>query len=620
MKVAGNVLFSRSVHPHKKPGRCTGYIVGFDTEYTSKGAELISIQLWHKDRSAWLPWPKGKKLTPQFLYIEALKLVGKTDGDLILVTYFSLAELQFLPVVSKGIQIREYSRGSLDVAFPIPGSAHLLRVFDLCRWFDGRGLAAAAKAMKLRKLDYDTKNVTRSCLRSKKFREYAMHDAYLCYEIMRRLRAQFMDSTNIDPLVAKTPASAAASAFRHKYIEEKFYNDSNRARYCACRGTWGGRAEAFARGKLTGQYKEYDFTSAYPLSEIRLGQMPIQGSWRQHKSIRALRAALGGFCEISFTYPQQTRYPGLPVYTKDAMIYPLSGRSWCTYEEAKQALEDGADIRLMEAWGYHHGTSALSDFLQWTLDERKHAVGAGKVMFKLLGNSIIGKLAQQISKVPLDELYRIAEAEGYLLDDMFDLTTAELIALGCRHMVSVGAIFMPEWNGLITGYTRAALAELVRTGNAVYCHTDSAWCQKRPSGERLPFDVKSSGPATVIRTRFASIGRPLSVRGVREGKTHVAHHSIWDLEASCKMLRGFTGQTETHVYEKRRPLKLRESVKTKRRLGEWVLESRRGSTAWCGKRRLLKDGTTAPWQSAVEYLDNRLEMRITERARIRACE
>lgn len=602
MKAGGNVLYSRSVHLLKRSGRASGYVVGFDTEYTSKGAELLSIQLWHKDKSLFKVWPKGKKLTPRWLYQECVKLVGKTDQHFVLVTFFSLAELQFLPVVTEGFRIREYGRGSLDVEFPIKGSRFRLKVFDLGRWFDGKSLAKAAISVGLKKLEFNTRNVTRSSLKSKAFREYALHDAYLCYEIMQRVRNRFIETTEIDPLTVKTPASASAAAFRHLYVEDTMYCDVNRARYCSMRGGWGGRAEVFKRGKLKGIYHEYDLSSAYPNSGIALGEMPIQGSWKEAKSLRGLNRMRGGFCEVSFQFPTTESYPCLPVFTKDAMIYPLRGRSWCTFEEVKQALTMGAEIKVIEAWGYNKGTTALRDYLQWTLEERKAAKGAGKIMFKLLGNAIIGKFAQQINKVPLEEYYRIAEEGDFLLDEMFELSTDELIALGAKSVVSVGPVFMPEWNGLITGYSRAALAEMVSSGNAVYCHTDSAWCKTKPKCARLPFDIKTTGRVTIVRTRFAGIGKKLTAKEVREGRSHVAHHSVWNLVAGCQMLNKFDGETFTRTYPIKRPLKLRESIKRGETLGKWVQEWRKANTNWCGKRRLLKSGNTVPWPSVTEYL------------------
>jgi len=170
--------------------------------------------------------------------------------------------------------------------------------------------------------------------------------------------------------------------------------------------------------------------------------------------------------------------------------------------------------------------------------------------------------------------------------------------------VSVGPVFMPEWNGLITGYTRAALAELITTGNAVYCHTDSAWCKSKPKCERLPFDLKTRGKVTIARTRFAAMGDKLTRAEHIKENSHVAHHSIWNLTAGCQMINRFRnngGKDFTRKYPIKRPLKLREAIKSGRTPGEWVTEWRNGNTYWDHKRELLPNGDTRPWIDKDEY-------------------
>lgn len=598
----GCAAYSRSIHPLKSPGRKITTIVGFDTEYVSSTRELISIQLWTRDKGAFIPWPRKKKLTPARLFQECIKLHGKIERNFTLVTYFSLAELQFLPVVTKGFAIREYANGSLDVSFSVRGKGSL-DVFGLSRFFDRRSLAKAAESMGLEKLEYDTRHVTRACLRSPRFREYAIHDAYLGYELARRLRGQFLDSTGVDIFTAKTPASTSANAFRHLYVKRDYHCDINRVRYCALRAAWGGRAEVFKRGRLEGEHREYDLSSAYPRSGIALGEMPVQDSWKGVRSIPSMHACRGGVCEVEFSFNRGCRYPCLPVFADGCMTYPLTGRSWCTFEEVKRALQMNARVKIVEAWGYSHGTAALAEYLQWTLDERAKATGASAVMFKLLGNSIIGKFAQQLSKVPIEEYYKLAESKGYLLDDLFTLNSEELAALGAQTHVSVGSVFMPEWNALITGYTRAALAQMIDTGQAVYCHTDSAWTKKKPKCDLLPFDLKTCGKVTIVRTRLAAIGEKYTAKAVKAKETHLAHHSIWNLTAACQMISKFNGEDFVRKYPVSRPLKLRESIKKGETPGKWVTEFRAGNTSWDGKRELLPDGDTRPWKHVQNFLD-----------------
>lgn len=597
----GAAAFSRSIRPLKRERRFRGQIVGFDTEYDSKTHELLAIQLWAGDSGTFIEIAPRERLTPLRLYHEACKLLQDNPPLILFVTYFSLAELQFLPVVTEGFDIREYANGSLDVTFKLKLGTAQVHIFDLARWFDRRSLDRAAESMGLEKMSFDTRNVTRRTIQTKPFRRYAIHDAYLCHEILKRLRLRFVDAAGIDPVIAKTPASASASAFRNLHVKKKLFCDNNRARYMSLRCAWGGHAEVFRRGKLKGVYHEWDLSSAYPESAIRLGAFPVQGSWSEFRTLRQAARMRGGICQIRFRFRDGDRYPMLPVHVNGQMLFPLSGESYCTLEEARFASECGARVQIVEGWGYRKGTRALPDYLKWTLAERRKATGASAVMFKLLGNALIGKFAQRLTKVPIEEYYAIAEKYGFLLDEVFELTSDELQALGAKKIVSVGSVFMPEWNALITGYTRVALAEMIRSGEAVYCHTDSVWSRKRPKCSRLPFGKKMSGNVSIIRTRFASIGEPEADK-VKAGESHVAHHSIWTLDAACEMLRRFDGDTFKLEYPIRRPLKFREAVRTKRKPGLWVDEKRKGSTHWDHKRRLLKSGQTEPWKDAGEYL------------------
>jgi len=597
----GMAAFSRSIEPLRRAPQCRWPVVGFDTEYTSKSNKLICFTLWHNDRGVCVEVLKGDRLTPKWLYHETAKLLHDAPSDILLVTYFSLAELQFLPVVSEGFRIFESANGSLDVTFAAENSS--LHIFDLARWFDRQGLDRAARAMGFEgKKSQDVTKVTRACMRSHKFRDYAIHDARLCHDVMQKLREVFIENTEIDPIMAKTPANASAQAFRRMKIRRKFFCDSNRIRYVALRCAWGGRAEVFKRGRLAGMYEEWDFASAYPRAGVCLERMPIQGVWRPFASLREARRMLGGFVRVRFVFDRQTAFPCLPVNTGDRNIYPLEGESWCTLAEAREAERLGAHLHILEGWGYSDGTPALSEYLKWTLSEREKATGAGKVLFKLLGNALIGKFAQQVAKIPINEYYRLAEELDVYLDELFELSKDEITALGASEHISVGSVFMPEWNALITGYTRAALSKMLTSSDPIYCHTDSVWTKTKPKCDMLPFDRKISGRAVIVRARFAGLGK-LTAKSAKAGESHIAHHSIWNLQAACQMLSKFNGADFTRTYPVRRPLKFREAVKGGRNPGIWVIEWRRGQTKWDNQRKLLENGRdTAPWANIQEYL------------------
>lgn len=584
----GKVAFSRSIEPLKRAWQYKHAIVGFDTEYDSKTRELLSIQLAYEDKTAFIPWPKGRRLTPTRLWREVVKLTG-FDTEILLVTYFSIAELQFLPVADEAFDIREYA-GSLDVSFAVDGGRTTLAVFDLARWFTKQGLAHAAKSFGLRKRRFNTRNVSRRCLDDPKFRRYAVHDAVLCLEILQRLRSAFIEETGIDPVVAKTPANCSAQVFRNNYCRTKLYCDNNRARLMAMQCTWGGRAEVFRRGKLRGIYREYDLDSAYPTSAIKLKRMPIQGSWRRVTDIRSLcgRRFIGGFAKVRFAFPAEERFPCLPVNHRGSMLFPRCGISYCTFAEIRVARACGADVRIIEAWGYSDGTPILADYMKDCIAKRQGTEGALNYMHKLLANSLVGKFAQRVTRVALSELIRAAERYNALLDEVVQLSRDEQRMLGIKESVSVGSVWMPEWNGLITGYTRAALAEMILSADdPVYCHTDSVWCRSEPECSLLDFSLKGRGRAVIVRSKFAG----LFGRGDFE---HIPHHSIWCKKTAKRLLAAFDGETRQVEYHKKRPVKLRESLRRGKIFGIWEDSKRTASTKWCGKRLLLPDGGTIP--------------------------
>jgi hypothetical protein len=574
--------------PLTRASFCKAEIVGFDTEYTSEGAELLSFQLsWNGNSS----FTVCKSLTIAKLAKAVLALGVPRGSEVMLVSYFSLAELQFLPVKREAYSWREYGSGSLDCSFYSEESALTLHVFDLARFFDKQSLAKVAQSFGLKKLDWNRTKVTHADIKRKGFKEYAINDAELCVEIVSQLRSEFAPY-GIDPIHEKTAASTAASVFRRGWVTTTLESGNSRARLAGMKACWGGRAEACARGEFEKVY-EYDLKSAYPNAAISLREMPVQGSWIECRSLRKLLEMQGGFASVRFSFPRSTRYPSLPVILPDCQLYPLEGAEWVTLDEIRYAISCGASIQITEAWGYKKGTTVLRDYLQEILAKRATAEGAQKVALKLLANSLIGKFAQRVSDINVDELRSIAEKEGIDVDDLGKMTRAELQALGLNPATRVGAVFMPEWNALITGRVRARIGQLAAETNAIYIATDAVWCTEPISKLPPDLELKRSGPAIVARTRLGLID------GEGEEEPHVAHHSIWNRRAAIGSLRNLEEPRKRYLI--RKPIKLRESIRKGVNVGTWEKSFRIADTSWDCKRRLLDDGSSEPWRNADEY-------------------
>lgn len=574
----GDLPYIRMIQPLKTLRTSRAAIVGFDTEYTSKGNDYLSCQLSYQGNTGFYT----EKMTIDRL-AKWCRSLGVTESEVILVSYFSLAELQFLPVRDESFNWREYGN-SFDCTFDSPKHELALRVFDLARFFERQGLAAVAASFGFRKLSWPTHKVTRADLRKSAFRRYAVNDAVITEQIFNALREQFL-SRHVDIAITETAARSTADAFRHTYVKEPLENRNNRCRYAALRAAWGGRAEAFARGSFRRLY-EYDIQSAYPQAAISFGRLPTSSNWVACSAIPS-RSYLGGYLHVRFSFPRSELYPCLPVITKGAMLYPRRGQEWVTLDEVRYARELGARVEVLEAWGYKGGTTVLGDFLSSVLADRASAEGAQKAMLKLLSNSLIGKLAQRTAKIDIEELWKVHTETGIDIEDLMRLPVAEAKKFGLNMTYSVGSCYMPEWNALITGRVRALISRLVRDYSAVYCATDAIWIQKKLPKPPVGTSLKRQGAGFVARTRLGFL------------HDHTVHHSILRKDVARQMME--SGSEEKVKYQFTRPLHLREALKSRRVIGKWITDWRTASIAWDLKRNLLPDGTSLPWEDVAEY-------------------
>lgn len=589
----GKGAFDRKMDPLRRASKCTAEIVGFDTEYESATSKLLSVQLaWGEHTS----FTRCGKLSVDALARLCIGLGVPRGSEVMLVSFFSLAELQFLPVKKEAYNWKEYGAGgSLDCDFYSEKWGLTLHVFDLARFFDKQPLSKVAASFGLKKLEWERASVTAEDVHKPGFREYAVNDARLCVQIVALLREQFAQY-EVDPINEKTPASTAAAVFRRHWVTESLESGNTRARLAGMKGCWGGRAEALGRGAFPMLY-EYDLTSAYPQAAIDLKIMPVQGSWIECETLSKFLKQKGGIAHVQFSFAPECLYPCLPCIQKDCQLYPLEGQEWVTLSEVRAALKMGARLHLLEAWGFSRGTTILCDYMLRITSERKTAQGARKVALKLLANSLIGKFAQRVCDIDVDSLRVEAERQRISVDDLGKLTRDELRALGISPATRIGSVFMPEWNALITGHVRARISQAAADTEAVYIATDAIWTQKPWKDHPKDFELKRQGSGIVARTRLGMID------GETEQTTHVAHHSIWNRKAAMESLGNLrAGSDNTRLkYRTRKPTKLRESLRSGCSLGEWVEVLRTADTRWDFKRELMPDGTSRPWQHAMAY-------------------
>lgn len=584
----GREAFARGLtRPKKDHKEKACAVLGFDTEYHSRTHQLVSWQLAGESGSRFVPavGAGATQLTPETLWSACSTEAGAVK-DVVLVTYFSLAELQHLPVFERATGLREFARGSLDCTFALTGGRRV-HVFDVARFFDRSGLREAARAFGLVKLEYDTTRVTLRSVRDPAFRKYAVNDAEITRAIFVALRAVYLKD-GVDILRARTPASAAAGVFKRKYLREDQEAPDARVRGLALRCCWGGRAEAFAR-KSWPQLHEYDLESAYPSAACALGKMPRPSDWRPVLSLATLHRWIGGFLRVTFAFAPGERYPCLPVAAAGSLLYPLRGESFCTIAEVRLAQRMGARLELLDGFAYADGATDLADMMRDVRRERATAEGARRVALKLSMNSLIGKFIQHRTQPGPADIERLAKELGVTMTQFLGFSRAELEALGLESRFRIGGLWAPEYNGLVTGLVRAQISELARDTSAVYCATDAVWTAaplaKLPPGLAL----KREGPGLVARTRLGAIW-----------PQHVVHHAWSNRKAAEAALRNAGGPT-LRPYTFRRPLHFAEALRRESPVGRWIEENRCGSLGWDGKRQLQPDGSSRPWPNLATY-------------------
>lgn len=587
----GKRALSAGIDPLARDQRSGDPVLGFDTEYDSKTRKLVCFQLAGEQGSGLYT----ERLSVESLARRARGLIEPGAKSVWLATYWSYAELQFLPVLRRSFGWRLYGAGSFDCIF-CADDGFELRVFDLARFFERSPLAKVAVSFGLEKINYDTKRVTKKSLRNPEFLRYAIRDAELCYQIIDAMRYQFVPM-GADPLLSKTAAGTAATVFRRRFLRDKVRCDLPAARLAGMASCWGGRAEVFRRGKFPCIY-EYDFESAYARAAVTIGRFPAGSDLQSVSSLRTLlERKHAGFAKVIFRFPEGTRVPSLPVMTRFAQVYPLRGISWATSFELRRALDTrGTKLELVEGYGYSGGDSSLVNMIAWALELRRGATGARSLAGKLLANALIGKLAQRRQGIDIEDLRTWCEKMRVDIRDAIALAPEELGALGIERIAKVGTCFAPEWNALITGYIRARLHGILETTNPIYCATDSVWVSEPITDPPSDLGLKRQGAGIVVRTRFGGIWH----NGPR-GEPHVAHHSVWKREAGIRLLEGVDTMRSLRYYS-RRAIKLRESLRRRLRLATFLRELRVGDSSWDEKRSLLPDGSTRPWGDVEEYL------------------
>lgn len=635
----GTSIFRPSLRPYSGRILKRALIYGLDTEWYRDSRGRNRFLCWQLSLDEGHTQIYREPLTWDSLYrrsCEMARSAGYRMRDISTMVYgvfFATAEAQWLLTADvRGdprMTIETFGSHQLNIRYR-PVVRRSMYMFDVSLWGNGSGLADVARTFGLTKRKYDTAHLTRESLDDPEFIQYALNDAFIVGEILRRLRDRIISDCQVDILSTRTPASTAAADFRRRYIQreiigyrtvKKFSKRTRRvverrvpvyasiaqtccrARRYAMMALHGGRRECFYRGELPMVY-EYDAKSAYPTSCVRLGILPLRRDLHiisgrdQDRDLDVWLSAAGGWGKVYFRFPNDTPYPCLPVDTAQGIVYPLEGTSWCTNFEVRVAVGMGATIRLDEGYYYNSGIPWMSEYEGRLMELRRSTDDPiMSSIYKLLGNSLVGKLCQHRLGYDIGDMLRASRESGIPMEIIHEVINLP-DELGIRKTYHMGSVFMPEWYTLIVGWYRANVAAVVSMTRAVQVATDAVFTEsylgERFEHDGVVYELVSSGPYVGYRSGLYRVG------------DHVRHHGC-SREIGETILSRFMDGVPWVEYSRRRITTLKESLRrSDRRFGEeWGMPCR-VYLYFDGKRLLDSEtGWSVPLATADQFIELR---------------
>jgi len=320
-------------------------------------------------------------------------------------------------------------------------------------------------------------------------KEYNIRDSEISAKYLRFLYDAF-------ELLGATPkmtiASTSMSLFRNKYLKDAFFQLKKKDLKNIFKAYYGGRVEAFKRGKIETQklitesgeeiinkWNYYDFNSLYP--SVMLNDFPNPNTMHhQHKNTVRYINNYEGVSHVEIFCPEM-RYPLLPVKTTDKLLFPTGNfQGWYSHVELREAVRLGYTIKeVKETYYFTETCSPFKEFVndlykirrKYQSDKDENGVSNPmESVVKLLLNANYGKYGQKFENRDNWTPFNHTEEELNALPDFERVGDF----LRIKEKDGTPAVFcIPIWALYVTAYGRLKLHKAISEHNAIYCDTDS---------------------------------------------------------------------------------------------------------------------------------------------------
>jgi len=276
-----------------------------------------------------------------------------------------------------------------------------------------------------------------------------------------------------------TIASTSMSLYKNYYLKNDYFRHSPKELDEQFNAYYGGRTEAFARGKIE-DYFYYDVNSLYPFV-MSSRRYPDPNSKRiTNKNTTEYIHEYEGCSDITIFIPE-TEFPILPYRFENKLLFPYGTfRGWYSHVELREAIKRGATIKEVHRTYYFKETvDPFSRFIKDMYNKRmeyKKENNPMEYVVKILMNSLYGKFGQKFRNkdnwIPFPET--IEELDKYDFFERF----GNFIRVK-QDYTEPSNFCIPIWALYTTSYARLHLHSLIERASPVYVDTDSLMTKKK---------------------------------------------------------------------------------------------------------------------------------------------
>ena len=567
-------------------------IYGFDIETYGKGNIFLMGSIVNKEEK-YIFW--DKKEMQNFIFHS-----NKIRNSLLFATNLGF---DFLALFGDDFNLMKnfniVMRGSDFISINTLDSKQGVTFLDTFSFYRGsvKTIGEIIGIPKLKKPEFIGKKVNRYSKEGQYLEEYNIRDSLISGSFDEFLQDSF---NSMGANIKYTIASTSKHLFTNKYLKHWIRQPSKEIIGLLYNGYYGGRTEAFIRGKID-NLNYYDINSLYPFVMKNMTfPNPNTIKYSPKSNIDIVNKYEGlSYCEIIIDNFDKNFIPLLPHRTDDKLLFPLGKfYGYHSHIELRKALELGYHITPIFSIYYTKTFNPFSEFINDLYKKRLQYKKEGNKMqlvAKILMNSLYGKFSQKIQQSKIlfpDNQEHFKELKYYINENIilqsqdkelrYKIDSAEnrTIFKDGKHydnsrLYYVTDLFSnsfpkfinPILSIYITSYARLELykyfEEIKKTKNKLYyCDTDSIITDKKfktssdLGGLKLEFNIKKG---IIVKPKFyyledKKVGDIVKAKGL----------------SNLKSLIDFQGILKTGEYRYIKFSKFKESLKQKLHFNEKI--------------------------------------------------